>query len=77
MNIAPSAETLRDIALQTASFVRDLGIPPRVAMVSFSSSVYPGSSITSIRSRSAGGTGSSTFAVVMKSTSERSNGTSR
>ena len=36
VNIAPSAETLRDIALQTASFVRDLGIPPRVAMVSFS-----------------------------------------
>ncbi len=36
VNIAPSAETLRDIALQTAAFVRDLGIPPRVAMVSFS-----------------------------------------
>ena len=36
VSIAPSAETLRDIALQTASFVRDLGIPPRVAMVSFS-----------------------------------------
>ena len=36
VNIDPSAETLRDIALQTASFVRDLGITPRVAMVSFS-----------------------------------------
>ncbi len=30
-----------------------------------------------MRSRSAGGTGSSTFAVVMNSTSERSKGTSR
>ena len=36
VNIDPDAETLRDIALQTASFVRDLGIVPRVAMVSFS-----------------------------------------
>jgi len=36
VNISPDAETLRDIALQTASFVRDLGIRPRVAMVSFS-----------------------------------------
>ena len=36
VNIDPDAETLRDIALQTASFVQDLGIRPRVAMVSFS-----------------------------------------
>ena len=36
VNIDPDAETLRDIALQTAAFVQDLGIRPRVAMVSFS-----------------------------------------
>ncbi len=36
VNIEPDAETLRDIALQTAGFVRELGIRPRVAMVSFS-----------------------------------------
>ena len=36
VNIDPDAETLRDIALQTAGFVQDLGIRPRVAMVSFS-----------------------------------------
>jgi len=36
VNIDPDARTLADIALQTASFVRDLGIVPRVAMVSFS-----------------------------------------
>jgi malate dehydrogenase (oxaloacetate-decarboxylating)(NADP+) len=36
VNIDPDAETLRDIALQTATFVRELGIRPRVAMVSFS-----------------------------------------
>jgi malate dehydrogenase (oxaloacetate-decarboxylating)(NADP+) len=36
VNIDPDAETLRDIALQTADFVRELGIEPRVAMVSFS-----------------------------------------
>ena len=36
VNIDPDAQTLSDIALQTASFVRELGIRPRVAMVSFS-----------------------------------------
>ncbi len=36
VNIDPDARTLADIALQTANFVRDLGIVPRVAMVSFS-----------------------------------------
>ena len=36
VNIDPDAETLCDIALQTAAFVQDLGIQPRVAMVSFS-----------------------------------------
>jgi len=36
VNIDPNAETLCDIALQTAAFVQDLGIQPRVAMVSFS-----------------------------------------
>ncbi|MBT3327011.1 MAG: NADP-dependent malic enzyme, partial [Gemmatimonadales bacterium] len=36
VNIEPDAETLRDIALQTANFVRELGIQPRVAMVGFS-----------------------------------------
>ena len=36
VNIDPDAETLRDIALQTVAFVRELGIRPRVAMVSFS-----------------------------------------
>ncbi|MSR36563.1 MAG: NADP-dependent malic enzyme [Gemmatimonadetes bacterium] len=36
VNIAPDAETLADIALLSARFVRDLGIEPRVAMVSFS-----------------------------------------
>ncbi|GMV06192.1 MAG: malic enzyme [Gemmatimonadota bacterium] len=36
VNIEPDARTLADIALQTACFVRDLGIRPRVAMISFS-----------------------------------------
>jgi malate dehydrogenase (oxaloacetate-decarboxylating)(NADP+) len=36
VNIEPDAQTLADIALQTASWVRDLGIRPRIAMVSFS-----------------------------------------
>ena len=36
VNIEPDAETLADIALQTAGFVRELGIRPRIAMVSFS-----------------------------------------
>jgi len=36
VNIEPDAETLRDIALQTAAFVRELGIRPRIAMISFS-----------------------------------------
>lgn len=36
VNIAPDARGLADIAVQTAEFVRDLGITPRVAMVTFS-----------------------------------------
>jgi malate dehydrogenase (oxaloacetate-decarboxylating)(NADP+) len=36
VNIDPDAQTLADIAIQTAQFVRELGITPRVAMVSFS-----------------------------------------
>jgi malate dehydrogenase (oxaloacetate-decarboxylating)(NADP+) len=36
VNIEPDAETLADTALQTAKFVRDLGIRPRIAMVTFS-----------------------------------------
>jgi malate dehydrogenase (oxaloacetate-decarboxylating)(NADP+) len=36
VNIDPDARTLADVALQTAAFVRELGIRPRVAMVSFS-----------------------------------------
>jgi malate dehydrogenase (oxaloacetate-decarboxylating)(NADP+) len=36
VNIDPDAETLADVALLCARFVRDLGIDPRVAMVSFS-----------------------------------------
>ncbi len=36
VNIDPDAQTLADIALQTARFVRELQIEPRVAMVSFS-----------------------------------------
>jgi malate dehydrogenase (oxaloacetate-decarboxylating)(NADP+) len=36
VNIEPDARTLADIALQTASFVKDLGIRPRIAMLSFS-----------------------------------------
>ena len=46
------------------------------AMVCFSASVYPGSSITSMRSRSAAGIVESVFAVATKSTEERSKGTS-
>ena len=36
VNIEPDAEALCEIAIQTAAFVRDLGIEPRVAMVTFS-----------------------------------------
>jgi malate dehydrogenase (oxaloacetate-decarboxylating)(NADP+) len=36
VNIDPTAEDLAEIALQTAGFVRELGIRPRVAMVTFS-----------------------------------------
>jgi len=36
VNIEPDARELADIAMQTAQFVRELGITPRVAMVSFS-----------------------------------------
>jgi len=36
VNIDPDVDTLADIALQTARFVRELGIRPRIAMVSFS-----------------------------------------
>ena len=46
-------------------------------MCIFSSSVYPGSRMTSMRSRSGGMMVSSMFAVVMKMTLDRSYGTSR
>jgi malate dehydrogenase (oxaloacetate-decarboxylating)(NADP+) len=36
VNIAPDAEALADIALLSAGFVEELGITPRIAMVSFS-----------------------------------------
>jgi len=36
VNIEPDAKALSEIALQTAEFVRELGIRPRIAMVSFS-----------------------------------------
>ena len=36
VNIDPDARALADIALQTAAFVKELGIRPRVAMISFS-----------------------------------------
>src|SRR6185436_2642083 len=36
VNIEPDAETLADIAMLCSRFVRELGIEPRVAMVSFS-----------------------------------------
>jgi malate dehydrogenase (oxaloacetate-decarboxylating)(NADP+) len=36
VNIAPDADTLKDIALLTAGFVEKLGIRPRIAMLSFS-----------------------------------------
>ena len=36
VNIEPDATALAQIALQTSTFVRELGIVPRVAMVSFS-----------------------------------------
>ena len=46
-------------------------------MTRFSASVYPGSSTTRIRSRSAGGTEPSRAAVDTNSASDRSNGRSR
>lgn len=36
VNIDPDAETLTEVALHTARFVRGLGITPRIAMLSFS-----------------------------------------
>jgi malate dehydrogenase (oxaloacetate-decarboxylating)(NADP+) len=36
VNIEPDASALAEIALQTSAFVRELGITPRVAMISFS-----------------------------------------
>jgi len=36
VNIEPDAKALSEIALQTAEFVKELGIRPRIAMVSFS-----------------------------------------
>jgi malate dehydrogenase (oxaloacetate-decarboxylating)(NADP+) len=36
VNIEPDARALAEIAVQTASFVRELGITPRIAMVTFS-----------------------------------------
>jgi malate dehydrogenase (oxaloacetate-decarboxylating)(NADP+) len=36
VNICPDAETLAEIAVSTADAVRDLGIEPRIAMLSFS-----------------------------------------
>ena len=36
VNIDPDAKALAEIALQTSTFVRELGITPRVAMVTFS-----------------------------------------
>jgi malate dehydrogenase (oxaloacetate-decarboxylating)(NADP+) len=36
VNISPDARALAEIAIQTASFVRELKIEPRIAMVSFS-----------------------------------------
>jgi len=36
VNIEPDARALAEIAVQTATFVRELGITPRIAMVSFS-----------------------------------------
>ena len=36
VNIDPDAETLSEIALLTARFIRDLGVRPRIAMLSFS-----------------------------------------
>jgi malate dehydrogenase (oxaloacetate-decarboxylating)(NADP+) len=36
VNIDPDPQTLADIALQTAAFAREVGVEPRVAMVSFS-----------------------------------------
>ncbi len=36
VNIEPDAKALSEIALQAADFVRELGITPRIAMVSFS-----------------------------------------
>jgi len=36
VNIEPNAKALAEIAMQTAEFVRELGIRPRIAMVTFS-----------------------------------------
>ncbi len=36
VNIDPTAETLAEVAILSARFVRDLGISPRIAMLSFS-----------------------------------------
>ncbi|MBI4539778.1 MAG: NADP-dependent malic enzyme [Gemmatimonadetes bacterium] len=36
VNIRPDAQTLAEIAILTARFVKDLGVEPRIAMISFS-----------------------------------------
>ena len=58
----------------SACSISCLGTRWRTAIAIFSSCVYPGTSMISIRSRSAAGIVASEFAVAIKSTCDKSNG---
>ena len=74
LSIAPSVKRTRSAVSPCASSCAGTRWSRAIARLSFS--VYPGSSITSMRSSSAGAIVESVLAVAMNITRERSNDTS-